>query len=72
MGFLNSDLGSGHITKALFVRLGNAVLGQRGDWGAVHVSLWAASTCSNHRSEGRRSRGSRGARGELEEKSGGN
>ena len=35
----------------------------RGDWGAVHVSLWAASTCSNHRSEGRRSRGGRGSGG---------
>ena len=42
-------------------------MGQRGDWGAVHVSLWAASTCSNHRSEGRRSRG---AWGGLEEEVG--
>ena len=31
------------LTKVLLLMRGNAVLGQRGDWGAVHVSLWAAS-----------------------------
>ena len=56
------------LAKVLFVREENAVLGGQGeDWGAVHVSLWAASTCSNHRSEGRRSRG---AWGGLEEELG--
>ena len=31
------------LTKVLLLMRGNAVLGQRGGWGAVHVSLWAAS-----------------------------